>query len=130
MSAPLPPDDESVKKCYHIFARETNLLGLLVGEGEEVGGEAGGGDPTLHQVARAQQVVHARVQAHQIKTPFSAAADLGLLYSRSPSKWPAEVRSSSGPAGSTLAAQMGFDPLHKNLFSLPVPFQRELKSQL
>ena len=129
MSAPLPPDDESVKKCK-FFARDTNLFGLLVGEGEEVGGEAGGGDPTLHQVARAQQVVHARVQAHQIKTPFSAAADLGLLYSRSPSKWPAEVRSSSGPAASTLAAQMGFDPLHKNLFSLPVPFQRELKSRL
>ena len=71
------------------FATDSDLLALLlvVGEGEEVGGEAGGGDAALDQVARAQQVVHAhalQATSHQIKTPFSAAADLGLLYARSP----------------------------------------------
>ena len=78
-----------MKSVNHCFATDSNLLALLlvVGEGEEVGGEAGGGDPALHQVARAQQVVHAlalQAASPQIKTPFSAAADLGLLYTRSP----------------------------------------------
>ena len=111
------------KSFNQVFARETNLLALLVGEGEEVGGEAGGGDPALHQVARAQQVVHAHVQPHQIKTPFSAAADLGLLYNRSPSKWPAEERSYSKPAASTLAAQMGFDPYTRIYSHCQCPFR-------
>ena len=72
---------------------------LLVAEGEQVGGEAvgGGGDaPTLHQVARAQQVIHAHVQAGNLATLATlddqnsffrcCAADLGLLYRGKPMK--------------------------------------------
>ena len=55
-----------MKKCQ-VKLFTTDLLALLlVAEGEQVGGEAGGGGgdpPALHQVARAQQVVHAHVQA-------------------------------------------------------------------